>query len=239
MEFLDGEPLDRAIAPGDVAAAPARRALEILDGLEPSTGRLSLHCDLKPANVLHRSVVGRAHGPDRSTSGSWLHLAAMEHRAADQRAVRRRIAPGSEGDDAGSRHPRSASPCRQALHAASPTSTRSVQRLYRVLVRPRRLPGRNAAEIRRRAGRARTTLGPLRAMKCRRRSSTAVRAAIARPRAVGSAARDLRELCVRIAWRRGRREYREGSHAAGDFSAATPSSTTLRDALRGRPSNSW
>src|SRR5262245_17566146 len=51
LEYLEGAPIDEALAPGDVQAT-LRAVLDIASGLDVLHEAGVLHCDLKPSNIL-------------------------------------------------------------------------------------------------------------------------------------------------------------------------------------------
>jgi Nif-specific regulatory protein len=209
MEFLDGEPLDRAIAPGDVPAA-LRAALEILDGLEFLHANGYAHCDVKPGNVL----LGRDGSIRIIDLGFVAHL-------GEQPGSRVRGTPGYLAPEVrtGGAYTRESD-----LYALGAT-------LYRVLAGRAAFPGRDAAEIVEAQDRGKVALGPLRAMNVPPALDAPLLGLLSLdPRHRAAAARDLRALAqARIA--RGM-SGPDVLHAAGRLLGRDAIVTELREALR-------
>jgi serine/threonine-protein kinase len=209
MEFLDGEPLDRAIAPGDVAAA-LRAALEILDGLEFLHANGYAHCDLKPGNVLV------ADGSVRIIDLGFVgHLG--ETPGARVRGTPGYLAPEVRKGGAYTRE--------SDLYALGAT-------LYRVLAGRAAFPGRDAAEIVEVQDRGKVALGPLRAMNVPPALDAPLLGLLSLdPRHRAAAARDLRALAQARVARRVRGP--DVLHAAGRLLGRDAIVDELREALRG------
>jgi len=209
MEFLDGEPLDRAIAPGDVASA-LKAALEILDGLEFLHANGYAHCDLKPANVL--MVDGGARIIDL---GFVAHIG--EKPGSRVRGTPGYLAPEVRTGGAYTRE--------SDLYALGAT-------LYRVLAGRAAFPGRDAAEIVEAQDHGDVVLGPLRAMNVPPALDAPLLGLLSLdPRHRLAAARDLRELAVKRVARD--RRGPDVLHSAGRLLGRDALVSDLRDALRG------
>ena len=75
MEYVDGEPLDRAIASGRISGASARTvAAQLTDAVAYLHARQCVHRDLKPANILVTFTGGDVKLIDFSLSDSESHV---------------------------------------------------------------------------------------------------------------------------------------------------------------------